>query len=300
MSRVLIIGDVMLDEYCHVKVERISPEAPVPIALVRAFDYRPGGAANVAANIEALGGKPTVISVVGEEKAFHQVLYNDRWNLRYVTDETRRTTIKTRIVSTDGQQLLRVDVEDQSYISKDIEHAVCEQIMEAIELCDVVVLSDYAKGVLTDKVIVLAIRMARARNIPVIVDPKRVDLFDYDGATIITPNEMEFKRSGGTPDGSAILVTLGERGMELREPSGNVARIEADTQEVVDVTGAGDTVVAVLAMLIKKHSLHQAAFVANKAAGIVVRKRGTSVVRPSELEVDYFRSAPREGLGTVA
>ena len=298
-ARVLVVGDVMLDRYWFGDVSRISPEAPVPVVKVGRNEERLGGAANVARNIAALGAKCTLLSVVGADEAgtaLMNLLKAERIDARLHEDGSVATTIKLRVIGRQ-QQLLRIDFETQP--SHEVLAAKLEEFERLVKDCDVVVLSDYGKGGLLH--ISRMIERARQLGKRVLVDPKGDDYARYAGATLLTPNRAEFREVAGSwkSEGDfndkadalrkelrleALLVTRSEEGMSLYQESG-VLHEAAKGREVFDVSGAGDTVIAaVAAMLASGAALPQAMHVANCAAGIVVGKLGTAVVRREELQ----------------
>ncbi len=300
--RVLVIGDVMLDEYLRGEVSRISPEAPVPVLEVRAHDWRLGGAANAAANIQALGGATTVVGVAGKDEA--AAILADRLAhhgiaSEVVIDAGRPTTKKTRLVA-QQQQIVRVDHETRDPIAGAIADAVRRAIDRGMAGAQACVLSDYAKGVATIEIARYAIDAARAARIPIVVDPKQRDFTGYRGATLITPNlhELEAAAHGVLPfdveraagkllaelAGAALLVTRSADGMTLFRRDRDPFHVAAMAKEVFDVTGAGDTVVATVALaLAARVAIEQAVELASLAAAISVSKRGTSTVGPGEL-----------------
>jgi rfaE bifunctional protein kinase chain/domain len=301
-ARVLVVGDVMLDRYWFGEVNRISPEAPVPVLKVTRVDERPGGAANVARNIAALGGKATLLSVVGDDEAGAclEKLLTQHGNLTALLhrDSSISTIIKLRAVAR-HQQLLRIDFETPP--SHEVLHAALADFRTQLPLADVVILSDYGKGGLTH--IAEMIRLARDAGIPVLVDPKGDDYARYAGATLLTPNQSEFVQVAGSWRDEAelnfkaqtlrndlqleaLLVTRSEDGMSLFRAD-DVAHEPTLTREVFDVSGAGDTVIATLAvMLASGANLLDAMRIANRAAGIVVGKLGTAVVSREEIVRD--------------
>lgn len=299
LSRVLVIGDIMLDRYWFGGVERISPEAPVPVVLVDEVENRLGGAGNVALNITSLGGKCTLIGVVGDDKAGEDVI--DIAASAGVTpnifkDQSMPTCIKQRIISR-NQQLLRADFESRpdETMYPELERKYAELVAEH----DAIVLSDYGKGTL-GKVESL-ISIATDQNIPVLVDPKGSDFSRYRGASLITPNLKEFEQVSGEVESDddlalkaetvirdnnldALLVTLSEKGMKLFQANKNTIHRPARSQEVFDVSGAGDTVIATMALcMASKLDMSESLMVANNAAGVVVSKIGTATVDTSEL-----------------
>ena len=302
---VLVLGDVMLDRYVQGEVRRISPEAPIPVLRAQQRRAVLGGAANVARNVTSLGARAVIVGVVGEDAAaveMADLLHRGaRVTARLVTDPERPTTVKTRFMS-GSHQILRLDEEVADPISPTVESALLDAFRAALAEADVVVLSDYAKGVLTDHVLAAAIAMAREAGRPVIADPKRGHFAAYHGVTLLTPNEAEVTRATGilaTDDVSvdeagkralaqagapAVLITRSEKGMTLVRETDPPLHLPTRAQSVADVSGAGDTVVAALAiMLACDASLPLAASMANVAAGISVGKAGTATVAHAEL-----------------
>ncbi len=304
--RILCIGDVMLDRFVKGSVNRISPESPVPVLLVSNTQSIPGGAANVGRNVASLGGFCTLVGVIGDDvtgREMEAMLRDSSGKIqpRMVVTSSHPTIEKTRFVA-HGQHLLRADAEDTVPYPQQVQNDLVAAIAAEIEAHDVLVLSDYAKGVLSDYVVKESIRLARASGKPVIVDPKSANLARYSGATVVTPNAKETQMATGvepTTDEQAevagrvalekagiesVLITRAERGMSLVSRTQPVAHIPACAREVFDVVGAGDTVVATLALCLgADFSLQDAARLANSAAGIVVGKHGTATVTQSEL-----------------
>jgi rfaE bifunctional protein kinase chain/domain len=297
-TRLLVVGDVMLDRYWFGEVERISPEAPVPVVKISRNEERPGGAANVARNAAALGAQVTLISVVGDDEAgriLEKLLVGDRVRTSFHRDASLPTTVKLRVIGRQ-QQLLRIDFETAP--SHEILATKLADYERALPDFDAVVLSDYGKGGLAH--IERMIERARARGTPVLVDPKGEDYRRYRGATLLTPNRTEFREVAGgwRTEGElaakaqqlraglsldALLITRSEEGMSLFTDAGGV-NIPAQAREVYDVSGAGDTVIATLgALLGARVDLATAVRIANQAAGVVVGKLGTAVVTPDEL-----------------
>jgi rfaE bifunctional protein kinase chain/domain len=297
-SRVLVVGDVMLDRYWFGEVSRISPEAPVPVVHVGRTEERPGGAANVARNLAALGVRASLLSVAGQDEAgdsLARLLSSERVNVVLHRDADLDTTIKLRVVGRQ-QQLLRIDFETTP--GHEVLLNKLNDFERMLAQTDVVILSDYGKGGL--KHIGQMIALARAAGKPVLVDPKGEDYGRYRGATLLTPNRSEFRQvAGGWRDEAelahkaerlraeldidALLVTRSEEGMSLYRAAGALHE-PARAREVYDVSGAGDTVIATLgAMLAVGADYAQAMQVANVAAGIVVGKLGTAVVQREEL-----------------
>lgn len=298
-ARVLIVGDVMLDRYWFGDVERISPEAPVPVIKVGRVEDRTGGAANVARNVASLGAQATLLSVVGDDEAgnsLEALLKSDHIAALLHRDKSISTTIKLRAIAR-HQQLLRIDFETQP--SFEILESVLADFTSEINKADVVILSDYGKGGLGH--IEKMIQIAREAKKTVLVDPKGEDYSRYRGATLITPNRSEFRQVAGSWKSEqelekkaqdlrkkleldALLVTRSEEGMSLYREEG-VLHEGVKAKEVYDVSGAGDTVIATFgAMLAAGSSFEDSMRMANKAAGIVVGKLGTAVATPQELE----------------
>jgi rfaE bifunctional protein kinase chain/domain len=297
-ARILVVGDVMLDRYWFGEVSRISPEAPVPVVKVERTEERPGGAANVARNCAALGACTSLLSVVGADeagKALARLMDAEGVETSLHEDAELSTTIKLRVVGRQ-QQLLRIDFENSP--THEVLRAKLADFERQLQRCDVVILSDYGKGGLAH--IGEMIRLARAAGKPVLADPKGEDYARYAGATLLTPNRSEFRQVAGRWSSEedfkvravrlrdelgldALLVTRSEEGMTLFR--GTEALHEpAQAREVYDVSGAGDTVIAAMAvMLAAGLDLGQAMRVANRAAGIVVGKLGTAVVHLDEL-----------------
>jgi D-beta-D-heptose 7-phosphate kinase/D-beta-D-heptose 1-phosphate adenosyltransferase len=301
-KRITVVGDVMLDVYLVGDVERISPEAPVPVVRVRERKHALGGAANVAQNVVALGARCSLVGAIGADRggetltAMLRAIGVDGQSLVTVD---RPTTMKTRVVAR-SQQLVRVDEESDADLDGDDRRHVLTAVTDAVADADAVVLEDYNKGVLVPPVIRAAIDAARARGVPVVVDPKFRNFFAYRGATIFKPNRRELEAALGAavdvdhPDAvpaalerlgvEHILLTLGERGMALFSAHGEIARIPTAAREVYDVVGAGDTVTAYLASLLAAGATaSEAAEIANVAAGIEVGKLGAATVTPDEV-----------------
>jgi rfaE bifunctional protein kinase chain/domain len=298
-GRVLVVGDVMLDRYWFGDVERISPEAPVPIVRIARTEERPGGAANVARNVAALGAHAALLSVVGADEAgaaLDRLVAADGVASSLHHDPSLPTTVKLRVIGRQ-QQLLRIDFETRP--SQEVLAAKLKDFGDRVRDCDVVVLSDYGKGGLAH--IATMIAQARAAGRTVLVDPKGDDWAKYRGATLVTPNRAEFREVAGRWSSEAdfaaraervrrdleidaLLITRSEEGMSLYTAAGEL-HIPALAREVFDVSGAGDTVIATIAaMLAGGAPLADAVVVANQAAGVVVGKLGTAVVHPSELD----------------
>jgi D-glycero-beta-D-manno-heptose-7-phosphate kinase len=300
-ARVLVVGDVMLDRYWFGEVGRISPEAPVPVVKIDRIQERLGGAANVARNAAALGASVTLLSVVGRDEAgtrLRRMLKKEGIAAQLHVDRSINTTIKLRVIGR-NQQLVRIDFETPP--SHEALTSKLREFERVLKRSDVVVLSDYGKGALQR--IDSMIRLARRAGKPVLVDPKGDDYARYRGATLITPNRGEFRELAGSwkneqdltrraqamrsrLSAAALLVTRSEEGMTLYR-AGSRLHVAAQAREVFDVSGAGDTVIATLGvMLASGVDLADAVRLANRAAGIVVGRFGTAVVTPDELLIE--------------
>ena len=297
-TRILVAGDAMLDRYWFGDVDRISPEAPVPVVRIARSEERPGGAANVARNAAALGATTTLLSVIGADEAgttLERLLADDRVQVSFHRDPALPTTVKLRVVSRQ-QQLLRIDFETTP--SHEVLATKLADFDRLLADADLLVLSDYGKGALAH--VATMIERAKAAGKPVLVDPKGEEWDKYCGATVITPNRGEFRtvvgrwRDNGEMNAkaqalreylgvTALLVTRSEEGMSLYTAEGT-DDIPAVSREVYDVSGAGDTVIAALGVMLGAGAdLHSAVRIANQAAGVVVGKLGTAVVTPDEL-----------------
>jgi D-beta-D-heptose 7-phosphate kinase/D-beta-D-heptose 1-phosphate adenosyltransferase len=302
---ILVVGDVMLDHFVIGGVERISPEAPVPVVRFDHEEYRLGGAANVAHNAAALGGRVHVIGLVGADDAAARLRADlDRRGIDasgLVAEKDRCTTRKLRVVTARNQQVARIDYEDDREVHGDVEAALIARIDALAPGADAILISDYLKGVVSLGVATAAIAAGTRRGIPVLVDPKVPHIDYYAGASVITPNHHEAEavthmRIRTDEDARAaarrfrertrcasVLVTRGEHGMTLLGPDGETA-LSAEAREVADVTGAGDTVIATMTLaLAAGAALADAARLANRAAGIVVGKFGPATVTVDEL-----------------
>ena len=304
-KRVLIVGDVILDEYLWGDVRRISPEAPVPVVEIRARTFVPGGAGNAAANVVSLSGTALLGGVVGRDDAARKLaealrqLGVDTGGL--VSDAERSTTTKTRLIA-HSQQVVRMDSEQRNALPPPVQDSLLCWIDSHLSQADAFILSDYGKGVVTNQVAEYVIGAARRLGKPVIVDPKGTNYAKYRGATIVKPNIHEVqqvlkeeieddgslleasRRLVGLLDGAAVLITRGAEGMSLFRAGCAPLHIATVARRVFDVTGAGDTVVSTLAMALAAGAiLEQAVHAANLSAGIVVGKRGTATVMLDEL-----------------
>lgn len=301
-KRIAVVGDAMLDVYLSGDVERISPEAPVPVVRVRERRYALGGAANVAQNVVAIGAGCDLVAAVGNDRGaeiLRGILDALAAGSASLVTVGRTTTQKTRVVAR-SQQLLRVDEEEDADLTGGDMESLLAAVREAVAHADALVLEDYNKGVLVPHVIRAAIDLGVSRGIPIVVDPKFKNFFAYGGATVFKPNRRELEAALGAavdvdhPDAvpstlqrlgvEHILLTLGERGMALFSSDGEVARVPTVAREVYDVVGAGDTVTAYLASVMAAGgSVLEAAIVANIAAGIEVSKLGAVSVTAAEV-----------------
>ncbi len=319
--RVMIVGDVMLDHYTFGTVSRISPEAPVPVVEVNDEHYLLGGAGNVARNIVALGGEATMIGVIGDDadgRTLTGLLDQAQVRTDLVRDDRRRTTRKTRIIA-QNQQIVRVDREHTGELSQDVVGALLEKLANNGQHHDIIIVSDYGKGVIIKEVMqaLRAIRQQRGPQAKILVDPKPVNYDLYAGVDILTPNAKEASEGAGLPcqgdDGPAkvgrelfrrlgcqsLLITLGARGMALFPGPDSGVRIPTFARKVFDVTGAGDTVIATLALALAAGAdLLEASVLANHAAGIVVAQVGAATPTPEGLRdaISVRPAAPIERL----
>jgi D-beta-D-heptose 7-phosphate kinase/D-beta-D-heptose 1-phosphate adenosyltransferase len=301
----VVVGDLMLDRYWWGTVERLSPEAPVPVVHRRGASVAPGGAANVAVNVASLGGTPRLVGVVGGDDTGRELMaaLKERGISPdgVVVDPARPTTVKTRVVA-HSQHVVRIDEEDRRPIPDAVAARVVERLTALLDAAPVVAVSDYAKGLLTPGLLSRVMGGARAAGCPVLVDPKGTDYARYDGAHLLAPNRGEALVAAGLtadePDGveraaarlldrvavDAVLVTLGEAGMTLFERGKPPVRIAARARAVYDVTGAGDTVMAATALALAAGvSLETAVRLANVAAGLAVETVGTTAVTAERL-----------------
>ena len=302
---VLCVGDVMLDRFVYGDVERISPEAPIPVFRILSENVMLGGAGNVARNIAGLGGRTRFVSVVGNDQAGRDVTTQigeiGDLDARLITDTSRNTTIKTRYIAS-GQQMMRADDETVASIDGATRKSLLDAAALGMENCSALVLADYGKGVLSDGIAGELIQMARLKAIPVIVDPQGNTYDAYMGATLVTPNRKELTDATGLPADTtdeiitaaaqlarqsgieAVLATRSGDGMTLVRNADNHAHYPAEAKEVFDVSGAGDTVVACITLAVAAGiSIEQAVALANVTAGIVVGKLGTAVAYADDL-----------------
>jgi rfaE bifunctional protein kinase chain/domain len=317
MRRILVVGDVGLDRYTIGTVERISPEAPVPIVLVEEEQYKLGLAANVADNVQALGGVSLLLGVVGDDRIVHdfkRLLRAARISPQHlVTDPKRRTVLKERIVS-DRQQLLRVDYETVGPLTDGVGQQIQKTFQRLLGDCDYVILEDYHKGLLSQELTTTLIETARQAGKPVAIDPNMKTPAEwYRGAALLTPNTKEAEALSGVSirdddslaeagfrllrltSAEHVVITRGKEGMAIFSLGSRTIRlIPTYAREVYDVSGAGDTVVSVLALaLAGGATIEEAAVLGNLAAGVEVGKRGTATVTPEEVEIalEFFASA---------
>ena len=315
-KRVLVVGDIMLDRFVYGHVSRISPEAPAPVIETAGPVEVVGGSGNVVRNVVSLGAACEVVAVIGRDEAAQSVR-NHLNDIKVSTDglievEGRVTTVKTRFVAyLHNTHLLRADTEETTPVGQKVEDAIIAAVQNRISAVDVVILSDYAKGVLTPRVVAAMIAAARRARKPIVVDPKGLDYARYRGATALTPNVGELAQALGRPvkndeaavraaaqalaeqaECESVLVTRGERGMLIVSRDDEAASFDATARRVVDVSGAGDTVVASFALaIVSDAGSRNGARLANVAAGVVVGKKGTSQVTANELR-DLLLSRP--------
>jgi rfaE bifunctional protein kinase chain/domain len=303
---IVVLGDVMLDEFIWGDVTRVSPEAPVPVVDIRRESTHLGGAANVLANLLALGAKASVIGVVGDDFAGEKIRSSVRdkstsqMDGELILDASRPTTIKTRIIA-QNQMVVRADREHRTPVNGQTEDLIISAVKAAIENAHALIVSDYDKGVVTPRILSEVLPAAYGR-IPVLIDPKLRNFDAYRPATLVTPNHHEALRLAGLEEDSdgtlqtaaqmirdrlgcdAVLITRGDRGIMLVEGHSDPVNVETAAREVFDVTGAGDTVIAALAAaLAAGASMTEAAVLANHAAGIVVGKLGTATASAEEV-----------------
>jgi len=314
-QKVLIIGDVMIDEYIWGKVERISPEAPVPVVRTYKKDYRLGGAANVALNVHSLGGQPILCSIIGDDEDGHKFIQRlkdrDITARGIVKGVGRKTPVKTRVLS-GSQHLLRVDSETDDVLNEIEEKSVIQHIHSLMEDCDVIVFQDYDKGTISAKLIRDTIEMAKKKSIPVVVDPKKRNFLEYKGATLFKPNLKELKEGLNLDFNSDeldevkeamsqlktklalenVLVTLSEKGV-IVDTGKEVHHIPAHIRSISDVSGAGDTVISIVSLCFGLGlSPKLSAQLANLGGGLVCESLG---VVPIEKEL-LFKEALAGGL----
>lgn len=309
-SKILILGDIMLDEYLLGIVDRISPEAPVPVVEITSSKQLLGGAANVAANIRTLSEKPILLGVVGPDEASSKLnrllKQKDITADAVITDQTRQTTIKTRVIA-HGQQVVRADQEDRHELSSETERRVLDKFTSWSDDIQAVIISDYGKGVITASLLEKVIRICLDKKIFIAVDPKETHFFNYRQVSLITPNHHEagfaFGRRIRTEEdlievgagllkkleARSILITRGQDGMSLFQDGAEPTHIPTFARKVFDVTGAGDTVIATfVAAVCAGADLVEAAVVANAAAGRTIGEIGTASVTPEQLKQELL------------
>ena len=304
-KKILVVGDIMLDKYIWGDVSRISPEAPVQVVNVLRETFEAGGAANVANNVSALGGSALMVGITGNDEARKILLEESRKKNIEVNgillDNDKPTTQKIRILGK-SQQLLRVDYENREHVHSSIESSIINFLEKNIKNIDVVVISDYAKGVITPEVAKKIIQLAKQNYKPIIADPKPKHKEFYKDVTLMTPNNNEASEMSGIEDGTDetvikignklmkslntnVLITRGEKGMSLFEKNGSITHIPAKAKEVYSLIGAGDTVVATIALaLASGANFNEASMLSNIAAGIKVGKMGTASVSVEEIK----------------
>ncbi|MBM3254007.1 MAG: D-glycero-beta-D-manno-heptose-7-phosphate kinase [Candidatus Omnitrophica bacterium] len=304
-SRILIVGDIMLDEFIWGDVSRISPEAPVPVVWVKSESFMPGGASNVANNLYALGGRVYLCGVIGPDR--NGRLLTDELRKKnidiegVIVDNSKTTTIKTRVIA-HSQQVVRIDREEVSPIENSILNPIITYVKEKILDVDAIIIEDYGKGLIVPKLLRELVSLAKKHKKIIAVDPKEEHFDYYKGVTVVTPNNNEASKASGITikddlslrkvgeklldmfESDAVLITLGENGMCLFQKKIGPMHIPTVAQEVYDVCGAGDTVISALTIaLASGASMEEAAYISNYAAGIVVGKVGVAVVGYSEL-----------------
>ncbi|KKP36325.1 MAG: rfaE bifunctional protein [Candidatus Peregrinibacteria bacterium GW2011_GWF2_33_10] len=306
-KKILVLGDVMLDKYIWGEVSRISPEAPVQVVNVLSESYAPGGASNVANNIAALGAQAFMVGVVGKDSTKERLVKELKTrNIDVnglIESEDKRTILKVRVIGR-SQQLIRFDYEKKGYVDAKTENSILEFISNKIDEIDAIIVSDYAKGVITKHLMEKLMELCSKKNKIIVIDPKPKNKEFYKNATLITPNSLEAQQMSSFSEeefsdsdvekigkqlleslNSNVLITKGEKGMSLFEKNGKITSIPTFAKEVYDIVGAGDTVVASVALaLVSQASFEEAAIIANHAAGITVGKVGTSTVSTEELK----------------
>ena len=311
--KIAVLGDVGIDRYTIGTVERISPEAPVPIVSVQSEYLKLGLASNVADNIVALQGVPLLSGVVGKDrnaKDLSSMLSKRKIPVSgLIADVSRRTILKERILG-ETQQMIRVDYEDTHALDSAVQKKILASVLKSIASADALIIEDYAKGLLQEKTISAAVKAANARKIPVLIDPHlKTPVEWYSNATLLTPNKKEAEKLVGKKidcqdslvsvghhimqmtKSKSLVITLGKEGMAIfKNPKSTPTLIPTFAQEVFDVSGAGDTVISVLALVLASGaSLEEAAFVSNLAAGVEVSKRGTATVTQQEIVQAYLK-----------
>ncbi len=302
--KLLVVGDLILDQYIWGSVDRISPEAPVQVLESRSENFVPGGAANVANNLVALGCDVRLVGAIGADSEggkLIQLLEEESVNCEGVKKFDHRPTINKIRVIAQNQQILRIDKEEKGPIEKKVEQEIIDELSSTVPLVDGIICSDYCKGLLTNNILEAIVSSSRKNNKLVFVDPKGKDFSKYKGATILTPNEYEVEQAGGSVNNydmvlaarklmkqaqlDSMLVTRGKDGMSLFKSDNEPVHIPTEAKDVYDVTGAGDTVIATFAMAaLSGVDFIDAAKIANKAAGFVIGKVGTSIIHREDLK----------------
>ncbi|MCX6120965.1 MAG: D-glycero-beta-D-manno-heptose-7-phosphate kinase [Ignavibacteriales bacterium] len=316
-KRIAVVGDLMLDRYFWGKVSRISPEAPVPVVEVEEESTRLGGAANVANNIASLGGVPIMIGIVGNDAggdALRKLVAEKEFPTDgIITDESRPTTVKTRVIA-HNQHVVRIDHEEKTDLNADVETRVIASFERQIQSLDGIILEDYNKGVLTQGLIASLIRLAKEHKKTITVDPKFNHFFEYQGVSVFKPNRKETEEALGRRlnvfqdieeaahelisrlNADNVLLTMGEKGMLLLERNGALAHVETKARHVADVSGAGDTVIATLTMaMVAGASIGEAAAIANYAGGIVCGEVGIVPIDKGGLIQTILKDINQEG-----
>ncbi len=308
-AKILILGDIMLDEYLYGDVGRISPEAPVPVVDIKEERLKLGGAANVANNIATLGDEPILLGTVGEDDAsikLSQLLKNCNITRDFlINDSERRTTIKTRIIA-QSQQIVRADREDTKDISENIEKIVLTRFRSVVDKINAIIISDYGKGVITASLLEKVIPACKENNVFIAVDPKESHFFNYKDVSVVTPNHHEAGFVAGHRivnendlkivsrilldklQAESLLITRGSKGMALFTADDQVDYFPTVARKVFDVTGAGDTVISVFVSAVTAGAtLKEAAIISNCAAGAVVREIGTATITSKKLTQEF-------------
>jgi len=304
-KKILVIGDVMLDKYIWGEVSRVSPEAPVQVVKVDKESYAPGGAANVASNVASLNGTTYMIGLVGDDSANKMLiseLKNRQINTEGMVEDKNRPTIQKVRVIGKGQQLLRFDYENGDYLDQEMEKKILDFVVKRIQNIDAIIISDYAKGIITKNLAEQLIKLANEKKRVIVIDPKPKHKDFYKNATLITPNNDEACEMLNVEEkddnalinvgkklledlNSPLIITRGEKGMAIFEKNSEITNIPTKAKEVYDIVGAGDTVVATLALALASNAtLKEAATIANYAAGVTVGKVGTSTTTIEEIK----------------
>jgi len=320
-ARILILGDIMLDEYQIGAVERISPEAPVPVVEIQSERVLLGGAANVAANISALGDEPLLIGLVGNDEAADKLsALLDQKNISsdyLVVDQARRTTVKTRVMA-HSQQVVRVDRETRGGVEGEIEDQIFQRVSDLSDSIGGIIISDYGKGVISKSLLARVVQKCNEKGVFVAVDPKDINFPNYRSVSLVTPNHHEAGFAAGHKiiteedlhkvgqdllvrlDARSLLITRGSLGMSLFTREGEVTHIPTFARKVYDVTGAGDTVIATfVSAMCAGAELAEAAVIANAGAGVTVGEIGTATVSVEQLLEELEHSAGNGNLITI-